>query len=431
MTSPWVLSGMKGDSIYFQQWFEGFKGNSKIEIPPGNYTELKIDPLHSMPDLYRLNNNIRTSGLFRKRDAISTQFYFSIEDPDKRTLMYLPAINWNHENGLMLGITFHNGFLIPKPIEYFAMPFISINTGDLAGYGKITYNVTPFDKFFRLATISLEGTQYKAPGDQNYRKIKTGIEVNLKENKTNSTFRKRVYGYYIAASDLYQIEKMEKATMSSYLHFGYSLEETRIINPYSLSTVLETGKSYQKASVEFNYKYSYFGKKNGLDVRMYAGTMLKSSIATPFYNLSPNGRSGSDLYLFQGNFGNRFAESPETFGSRQMLISEGALVSPISDALGFSKWLMSISLTSSLPGKASRVPIKAFANILLNDHGFSDNYCSPLFYEAGLKAGIWNLFEVYFPIFVSDNISSVNGSIKERIRFVLSLNLLNQVRLKP
>ncbi len=431
MNSPWVLSGMKGDSICFQKWFEGFKGLSKIEIPSGNYTELKIDPLHLMPELYRLNNNIRTTGLFRKADAIRTQFYFSIEDPDKRTLMYVPSINWNQQNGLMLGITFHNGFLLPKPIEYFAMPFISINTGELAGYGKIAYNITPYDKFFRLATISLEGTQYKAPGDQNFRKIKTGIEVHFREIKINSTFKHKVFGYYMAASDLYQIEKMEKATMLSYFQVGYTFEQTKLVNPYSLSANLETGKSFQKASVEFNYKYSYFGQKNGLDIRMYAGTMLKSSSAIPFYNLSPNARSGRNLYLYQGNFGNRFGEFPKDFSSRQMYISEGGLVSPVSDKLGFSKWLMSISLTSSLPGKASRVPIKPFANILLNDHGFTNDHTSPLFYEAGFKAGIWDLFEVYFPIFVSNNMSSENGSIKERIRFVLSLNFLNQVKLKP
>jgi hypothetical protein len=47
----------------------------------------------------------------------------------------------------------------------------------------------------------------------------------------------------------------------------------------------------------------------------------------------------------------------------------------------------------------------------------------PLFYEAGFKAGIWNFFEVYFPLIVSENMKSQAGTQKERIRFVFKLDI--------
>jgi hypothetical protein len=114
-----------------------------------------------------------------------------------------------------------------------------------------------------------------------------------------------------------------------------------------------------------------------------------------------------------------------------MTLSEGGLVSPVNDTLGFSRWVCSLTLTSGLPGKAANIPVKPFANLLLNDHGFGTTHKPALFFEAGLKAGIWDVFEVYFPFFVSDNLNVITGSFKERIRFVFRLDKLYSMSLKP
>ena len=87
-----------------------------------------------------------------------------------------------------------------------------------------------------------------------------------------------------------------------------------------------------------------------------------------------------------------------------------------------------VGATSSLPGTVSWIPVKPFINLLLNDHGSETTDKSPPFFEAGLKAGIWNFFELYVPILVSDNILSITGSFKERIRFVFRLDILNPLR---
>jgi len=86
-------------------------------------------------------------------------------------------------------------------------------------------------------------------------------------------------------------------------------------------------------------------------------------------------------------------------------------------------------LTSNLPGRASRIPVKPFANFLLNDHGSGTGKNSPFFFEAGLKAGIWDLFEIYVPLIVSGNIEALTGSFKSRIRFTLKLDSFKQFKL--
>jgi hypothetical protein len=429
LNSPTVISGMSGDSICFEQWVEGFEGQKWIAIPSGNYSELRIDPRHVTPEIFRWNNNIRTSAIFPKTDPLRTQLYFTLEDPEKRHLMYVPTVNWNSENGFMIGAAIHNGFLTPKPFEYFMMPFWSFHNSDLAGFGRISYNITPYDKLIRKAKISLEGAQFGAPGNQNYHKIKAGLDLYFRSGQMNNSLIQKVYGNFITASNLFQIIHQEKARMSNYLQFGYQLEKIGNINPYKLLVSSQSGQSFLKTSVEFNYRLSYYGKKNGLDIRLFAGTMLKSDPTVPFYSLSASGRSGPEQYLFEGTFPDRFSIFPNTFWSRQMSFSEGGLVSPFNSQLGYSNWLVSLSLTSNLPGKTQRIPIKPFVNILLNDHGIETGHNSPFFYEAGLKAGLWNFFEIYIPLVVSGNTESINGSIKNRIRLVFNLDTFSQVKL--
>ena len=343
--------------------------------------------------------------------------------------MYIPAANWTRENGLMAGVAVHNGFILPKRFEYLAMPFYAFGNNDLAGFGRFSYNITPFDKFIRKATISLEGTQYGAPGNQNYKKIKTGVDIYFRNKKMNSTLTQKVSGNYIAASSLYQIEMEQKAEMNSFLQFEYRFEQQRLINPFSLQANLETGKAYQKTSLEMNYKVSYYGQNKGLDIRLFAGTMLKNNSNILFYAFSAGGRSGREQYFYQGSYPDRFAVFPDNFLSRQMTLSEGNLVSAVNDSLGYSNWLVSLTFTSTLPEIDKWLPVKPFVNLLLNDHGFGKGNASPLFFEAGIKTGFWDLFEIYIPLVVSKNIDSVSGPFKNRIRFIFSLDSFSKENL--
>ena len=426
LTSPLLIAGMTSDSVCFEKWIDGFEGQKWIAIPQGNFTDFKIDPKHVMPELYRLNNNIRTSGFFPKADPVQPQLLFSIEDPDKQSLVYIPAVNWNHENGFMVGMALHNGFVIPKPLEYFIMPFYTFNNSKLAGYGKISYNITPYNNLIRLATITLEGTQFGAPNNQNYHKLMTSLNINFRTNKVTNPIRQKIYGRYILASDLYQIENLENANMNSYIQFGYNMQKTSLVNPYNLLVSFESGKTFQKAAVDFNYKQSYTGRDNGLEIRFFAGAVLKNTSSDPYYSLAPSGRSGRDQYLYEGIYPDRFGVFPTSFWTRQMTVSEGGLVSPLNEKLGYSKWVISLSLSSNLPGKAGRIGIKPFVNLLLNDHGLGINNNSLFFGEAGLKFGLWNLFEIHIPLLVTSNIQSITGSIQDRIRIVLNLDLSKQ-----
>lgn len=428
LVSPLLIAGMSNDSVCFEKWVDGFDGQKWIDIPQGNFTEFKIDPDHVMPELYRINNNIRTSGIFPKADPVQPQLLFSIEDPEKQSVMYIPAVNWNKEDGFMVGVALSDGFIMTKPVQYFVMPFYSFSGSKLAGYGRLTYNITPYNKFIRLAKVTLEGTQFGAPNNQNYQKLAAGLEINFRPNKLTNPIRQKIYGRYILASDLYQIENLENSKLNPYIQLGYNLQKASLVNPYNLLVSFESGTSFQKSTVDFNYIHSYTERDNGLEIRFFAGAMLKNTSTNSFYALAPSGRSGRDQYLYEGTYPNRFSIFPTSFWSRQMTISEGGMVSPLNEKLGYSDWLISLSLSSNLPGKFGRIGIKPFVNLLLNDHGLGINNSSPFFGEAGIKVGVWNLFEIHIPLLVSNNIQSVSESIKNRIRIVFNLDFSKQLK---
>ncbi len=424
LNAPLLIAGLSGDSIISEQWEEGFAGKKWISVPPGNYSEIKIDPEHKMTELYRLNNNIRKSGFCRRADPLPFRFLYTVDDPDSRSLLYFPVINWNRSDGFMAGLVINNGTLIPKPVEYFVIPLYTFSNQRFTGYGRISFNIIPFDRFVRIASISLEGEQFGAPGNQKYNMVRIGSELGFRSGNMISHVSHGISGYYIAASDLSVTEPGGETNMRSYFQAGYTVERKSVINPFRMLLSFETGRSYQKTSLEYNYRLSYYGKNSGLDSRLFLGTMLQNNNADPVYSFAAGGRSGREQYLYQGFFPDRFGRFPETFWSRQMTLAEGGLISPVNDSLGYSRWLCSLSLSGSLPGKASLIPVKPFVNLLLNDHGSGTNNKSLLFCEAGLKAGIWDFFEIYFPILVSDNIDEITGSLRNRIRFVFRLDAL-------
>ena len=427
LRAPLLIAGISGDSVLSETWIEGFEGKKRISISSDKYSEIKIDPEHKMPELFRLNNNIRTSGIWRKGDRIKPGFLYSYEDPDKRSVIFTPVFDWNSSDKFMAGVAIHNGMIMPKPVQYIALPLYKFSDPGLAGYGKFSFNIIPYDNIITTARITLEGSQFGAPGEQDYKKTKIGLDLWFRSGKGINPVNQKLSVSYITASDIRKIELLTKANMLSFLQLGYMWERRGIINPYNILISLESGRLFQKTAFEMNYKYSYYGIKNGLEIRIFAGTMLNSDPDEPYYSFSPSGRSGRELYLYPGIYPHRFGVFPESFFSRQMEMTEGGLVSPVYYSLGFSRSVYSVSLSSTLPGKASIIPVKPFFTLLMTGYNEVLSEDFPLFCEAGFKAGLWNFFEIYFPLLVSDNIKSHSGTLKERIRFVFKLDIFNTI----
>jgi hypothetical protein len=423
MISPFPVTGFNGDSVVFEVWVEGFAGSKNISLPLKDISSVRINSEHLIPEIIHTNNNTRTSGLFKKADPMVPRLLVPIEMPEWRTLMVVPLVNWNSADGFMTGVALNNGFILPKRIEYIAIPFYSFRRMSLAGKGRLAFNITPYNNPVRKATIFAEGAKFGASPGQDFRVLRTGFEVSFRNNDFISETGHGIFGRFIRASDLSMLLTDQDAEMLSFGQWGYSFERPSMVNPFIVTFMHETNGEYNKVSAALKYKYSYKGKNNGLEMQFFTGAIPGSAPEREYYAFAPSGRSGRDLYLFQGEFPDRFSVFTDNFWSRQMLLNEGGLVTPVNDTSGFSRWLISASLASTFPGRAGMLPVKPFMNMVYN----SGN--SGFMWEAGFKAGIWGFFEVHIPLIVSDNISFRN-SVRDRLRFIISLESLYKVGIR-
>lgn len=422
LISPVHVSGFRGDSLIFTSWHDGFAGKKWINLPDSNVTSIRLNSDHIIPEIFHLNNNIRSTGLFRRSDPLRPQLLVSIEDPERRTFMMIPLLNWNRSDGFMAGVAVSNGTLIPKPVEYRAMPFFSFRDPGIKGKARIALNLIPFGSIVRKLTLSIDAARFGSTEFQNYNLLKPGLEVHFRNNRFISSTEHSAFLRYIHSSEFPEVFLDVKAGMERYWQAGYSYIRTSLVNPFMFTAMIESGNSYTKTSAEFNYKVSYNGINQGLEFRLFTGTMLKSALSDESpYLFAPSGRGGSELYLFQGDFPDRFATFSSSFWSRQMSVTEGAIVSPVNLTSGYSRSLLSASVSSSLPGFFGRLPLKPFANAVYDT--------KTAYYEAGIKAGIWGFFEIHVPLLVSDNIKVIRDSIKNRIRFSLNLESIYRLRL--
>lgn len=422
--APLLLSHVVNDSITDLTWVDGFRGTKKIAFNQNNSLTAEIDPLHFMPEIYRLNNNYNYNGIIRWRDPVHLQLLYAFEDPGKRYFAYFPVLNWNKTDGIMAGVAFNNGLYIPKRIEYFVLPFIALDDQSLTGFARMTINAVPPGDLIRLMSFTAEAERYGAPGPQKYKIASAGTDIHLRMNDRVNQVDKKISVFYTIASDLLHIESITPAKMRSFIRAGYTETRNSIVDPYNAGLWLEAGERHRKISFELNYKYSYYGRRNGLDMRIFTGYMIQNDPATPYYSLSPDARNGTELYFYDGEYIDRFRKSPSNVFSRQVSLIEGGFVSNVSDSLQYSKWLCTFSASSSLPGIFSRLPIRPFVNLLLNDHGY--NSAGPaLFFETGLKAGIMDVIEIWFPFFVTDKTEQLAGPFRQRIRFTFSLDKLS------
>jgi hypothetical protein len=425
MVSPFPITGKINDSVVFYFWSDGFARKKWIALPGTGFSELQINSNHLIPEINYLNNNIRSKGTFRKSDPLRIHLLAGFEDPAERDLFVIPLVNWNRIDGLMPGAAISNKIILPRPFEFYLMPFYSFRNQSLAGKGRVAVNILPYNFLFRKVTLFSDGSLFGAPGNKKFHMSRTGVDLYFRNRNMNFSPDHSVFGRYINASDLTLLQS-EVNHNRNFWQAGYIVSRSGAVDPYGLTAMFESGSDYRKGTLELRYRYSYAGKDNGLNLRIFTGYMFRQDEQNSFYSLAPSARSGNELYLFQGEFPDRYAVFPSGFWSRQMVINEGGIISPVNDNVGYSKWLFSASITGSLPGKAAKLPVRPFVNLLYNGSHVNTDH---LFMEAGLSAGLRDVFEFHIPLLVTGNIHELRSTVRERIRFVFNLEPLYNLRL--
>ena len=430
LEGPVSISGIKSDTIVNTIWSEGFNGVREISFPIGDYDALKIDAAQNIPEINRSNNTFKTSGVFKTIEPVKFQFLASVENPDKTQIFYSPLIGWNNYNKTMLGMAFYNSILPQKKFEYLLAPMYSFGTKTEAGFASLAYNFYPNNTFqnIRLSTNAQKFAYSNNNFNLQYQKIAPALEIEIKKSDARSSISKLISLRSVnikndislpSYGDDNKFKEYVLGTENYYVNeLAISINDKRAINPYNMKGMIEQGKSFVKASLEANYKFSYKKKRKAAEIRVFAGTFISNENADKRFNFSMNGNNDYTYdYYYIGRTDNT------GLAGHQFVMKDGGFKN-LSTIASSDAWLTSINIKVPVPFK---LPLSLYADfgIAGSTKSFyvSENSISSA-WNTGIALNIIpNIVEVYFPLAMSSNLNQLK--YQDKIRFVFNIQNLN------
>jgi hypothetical protein len=426
---------------------DGFEKTRTITLPAPGADHFKIDGLDKMPDINRRNNSIKAHGLFKHSKPLQLKFVTSVEDPAKTIINYVPVAAGNFYNGAMVGIAFQNYGFYQKRFEYLVAPMYAFNTKTPVGFAECNVNFYP-KKLFTQITLGAKGKTFsydyydtKFMNENlgtnfknlylNYYKIAPYIKFEIKKKTPTSNITQFViYSNTNLFADsidtrlypTFATGGPRKKNVYSFVNqLSYDLNNKRSIDPFDFHVNLQHTASMAKISATLNYKITV-GKKQSIDVRLFAGTFIAGSDAERgYYAFRASGYNGWQDYLFESNYAARNERGG--FGFTQFTEKDGALKvwTPLGQT---SQWMTSMNVKSP---KIFKIPVKVFADVVLCDGRSLNN--DQFLWDAGLNLVLWdNIVEVYIPLLYNKDIKQTldlnNIDFYHSIRFTFNIHKL-------
>lgn len=444
---PFSISGVKDGEIITTQWYDPISNKTFVPFKKGDFDNYRIDAQLDIPEVKRKNNTLKTKGLFKTTEPLRLQWLGSIENPDKTQLYFTPIAGWNMNDKGMLGMAFYNSTLPSKKFEYVLAPMYAFNSENINGYVSAFYHIYPSSLFqeIEIGSNAASFSYLRFDTDQNssgkevleYYKITPSAKFTFKKKRArqhNSFFfsieninifeEKANYndGIYVIDIENYYINQ-----------FTVSANSSHPINPFNVTAAIQQADDFVKLDLTANYHFAYKKHKTGLDVRIFIGRFLYNK------DININGNfnyqlSGNSDYLYDQIYLHRNATSGIL--NQQFAITDGGFKndalpeSPDGQLVNGNKWLNAINIKSNLFTKYLSIygDFGMVGFIDRDDSGNEIDGVSNAAIDAGVSLNIVpNIFEVYFPLYMSSDLNQLNYG--EKIRFTLNINTLNPFKM--
>ena len=406
-----------------QHWTKPFSGTETIAFATTAAEKYVIDPDYIVPELNRRDNQLKTSGLFRKSEKFRLQKLGGFEQYDKKQLYFLPVIGANTADKFMLGAAFYNSSLLYKRVNFLVMPMYSFHENQVNGIANINYNLVPHESnLLRQALIGFNFQRFEY-----FEKYEPSLTLNFKR-KSSSSPRQQLEAKYthvntefpsfnfsnnfekgFAFDLLHQLRKVKAQTLNYRIWKNSALQDMSLqVQFQHLGPDYNTDNFNLKATA--NYE-RYWSKNKKFMVRGFGGKFFNDG--SYFMGLS-----GSPDYLKETIFLDR-AQQSDSYRALldQTDNADGAFKNFI--PVFSNEWMTTLNLQTDLP----ILPFSAYLDL-----GKAGGY-DELFYGTGLALNLGEgFFSLYLPIagsnFVNDTPENFKD-FKQNIRFSLRLNMLN------
>jgi len=446
--SPFIIKGFKNNQSIYTKWMDGFNGKKWIELPSKPAEKIILDPDHIMPELSRKNNTLYLQKSFKTNEPFNFRLGGLINNPQYTQLNALPSVGWNSYDKFMIGMLTYNPPIPPERFNYLIAPFFSTGTSNLSGQGYVSFSAYPV-RFFQQIQLKLSGKRYGYSNyyEDHYNKLQANVRFKFHNDLTRdygSTALNIQTSYVTDLTDiLAQIHNQGEATIGADYYFTTSIihdYSDKSINPYSIQGDVEWSENFIKATLEANYKLSYY-KEEGLSLRLFAGSFLDKTENLPWnYALHLSGGNGWQDYKYERTYLGRF-EGPQDVNANQLFVQqfypeEGAF-STYSPLGSTQDWLVAFNFKTAVP-VIDALPIHVYGNA--GAFGSSREVPETSIanktwaYETGIKFSFLNMLDIYFPVLTSPNLKKASNFISsrygEKIRFHLKFDKLTPQRLR-
>jgi hypothetical protein len=441
LNTPFLIAGIKDGKATFTKWIAPNTINEKVLFNCNDCDKISIDPNNDMPDVNRINNSVRTHGVFKKVDPFRINFIGKINYPVKNTLYIAPALGYNYHNGFMGGILVHNYFLPKRNFEFAIAPMYGFKNQQLAGVGNINYTWQMNDGLFKNIVLGVDARRFafdnnvdKVTQSSNFSKVNPYLEFNIRNNDRLSKVRQTIKLSCNNVEEDYWYDKKSESSLFTRLTYNY--ENNRTLDPWKFNLFVENNESFNKLSIDYNYKFSYKKKNKGLYVRVYAGGLINGNLKNLNDGYGINLSDGASYYDYGYDRNYLGRNLPRTnFLSKQIFTDQGGfkIYTPIANN---ATWASTVNITADCP---IPLPFRIFF-----DAGVCDgldvrtkniDLKESFVYEGGITFSlVKDVAEVYFPLLVSKSINKYfdtnDYNFAERIRFKFDISKLNPLLLR-
>jgi hypothetical protein len=449
ISGPVSMMGYKKGKLVGQVWYSGFEGIKRFEFPPSEVDKFVIDGQHTIPEINRKNNNLKLKGMFKRTEPFELNFIGKLDDPNKTQLNWFPVAGYNAYNKFMIGLAFYNYSILQKRFEFSLAPMYAFGSNTPVGFAEMQFNFAPNQAFQKVSI----GARFKSfaydfsdpdkffPGTNvsdpsffafNYYKAEPFLKLDIKKKDPRSPVNQSItmrsvirltqedHTYTTVFTEV-QRSPYKKDSLNYVNELSYTLNNTRVIDPFGLSLKLQQNGDMAKIALTANYSIS-FKNKSSLDFRVFAGSFI-SGKNKGAYRFRASGWNGYHDYMFDYNYVGR--NEYNGLGFAQFAEEDGAM--KVWTPLGQSDtWLVSLNIRSP---KFFKLPVRLFVDAVTCDKAALLN--DQILYDAGFEISVWkDIFEIYVPLAYSKDITNTlklnnKATFFETLRFTLNINKIN------
>ncbi len=408
---PVSIYAFNKNKIVSTNWIENQTKTFTYTLKNDSITKLVLNANYEIPELNNNNNSYSLKNRWLGNRKLKFAFFKDIENAKYNQIFFVPTVEFNLYDGLLLGMKFNNKSIIDKPFIYDITPNFSTKTSTIAGSAAFVFNHQRRNSTHFNTRYGLSGTRLHYAPDAFYTKITPSLNFRFR----NPNFRKNE-GEGLTIRQVYvNREKSNFVTTKntqnySIFNLRYAYGTSELIEQFSYGGDVQVANSFGKVSGQIQYR-KLFENNRYINLRAFGGFFTHNSNPSN-NNFFSFGIDRPSDYLFDYALIGR-SESTGLF-SRQFVNAEGAFKS-IFDTRFANQYIFTVNASFNI---WNWIEIYGDAGTYKNQ-GINPKYI----YDSGVHLNlVQDYFELFFPVYSSNGFELNNKNYGERIRFIITLS---------